>query len=94
MTSYVNCTDLDGTVESKADEEDDTEESAVFVAKDGDGNTVYDLSALTVLTNYAVSGKYATVDSESMLNYVLNIYDEGPQTHTHSLSISICHCGI
>lgn len=76
MDSYVNCTDLlgdDTKEETKSDEDSET----VLVEKDGNGDNVMNISGLPVLTNYKIGLKYATISSETMLNYVLNIYDDG-----------------
>eukprot|EP00485_Elphidium_margaritaceum_P018740 CAMPEP_0202729586 /NCGR_PEP_ID=MMETSP1385-20130828/186208_1 /ASSEMBLY_ACC=CAM_ASM_000861 /TAXON_ID=933848 /ORGANISM="Elphidium margaritaceum" /LENGTH=1403 /DNA_ID=CAMNT_0049395853 /DNA_START=43 /DNA_END=4254 /DNA_ORIENTATION=+ len=61
--------------------EDDSEDSTVLVslADNGDkpANVVYDLSSCAVLTNYRRSQKYGTISNETMLHYVLNVYDAG-----------------
>ena len=83
MDSYVNCCDLEQLItsqsESKSNEadQDDDDDDVVMVSVDKNGDNVYDISRLTVLTNYKKGLKYGTISKETMLNYVLNIYDEG-----------------
>eukprot|EP01084_Bolivina_argentea_P291867 501689_1 len=86
MDSYVNCTDLDELITAsteseaksyEADADEDDDKSIVFVEKDDNGDFIYDLSGSPVLTNYRISQKHGTISKESLLNYVINIYDSG-----------------
>ena len=78
MDAYVNCTDLLGDDDTKKEETKSDEDSeTVLVEKDGNGDNIMNISGLPVLTNYKIGLKYATISSETMLNYVLNIYDDG-----------------
>lgn len=49
----------------------------VVVDENGCKTVIHDISQAKVLNNYRVCGEYGTVSCEDLLNYVLNIYDNG-----------------
>ena len=81
INKYYNCEDMyvnsEVSVDEKTDDTDSDAKMDSYCYINNNGERINDISILTPMINYKKSLKYGTLSDIDLLNYCINIYDDG-----------------